>query len=139
MRVVPYIVTMAVVLGVSAFGESGKTTWDGVFTEAQVARGERLYAASCASCHGSDLAGGEMAPGLVGGEFSANWNDLSLKDLLDRMYGTMPQNAPRSLTREQDADILSFVLRRGGFPAGAENLSGQGAELQDIKFVATKP
>ncbi len=139
MRVVPFVLILTSTVFASVFAQASKTTWDGVFTDAQVASGERLYSASCASCHGADLAGGEMAPGLVGGEFTSNWNDLSLKDLLDRMYGSMPQNAPRSLTREQDADILSFVLRKGGFPAGSSPLSSQAADLQDITFLATKP
>lgn len=139
MKVVPFVVILTASAFASVLGQTTKTTWDGVFTDAQVANGERLYSASCASCHGADLAGGEMAPGLVGGEFTANWNDLSLKDLLDRMYGSMPQNAPRSLTREQDADILSFVLRKGGFPTGSSPLSSQAGDLQDIKFLATKP
>ena len=139
MRVVPLVATLTLIAFASVFGQTNKTTWDGIFTEAQAASGEQLYSASCASCHGSDLAGGEMAPSLVAGEFMASWNDLSLKDLLNRMYDSMPQNAPRSLSREQDADILSFVLRKEGFPAGASRLSSQAVELQDIKFLATKP
>src|SRR5262249_10822653 len=55
-----------------------KSQWDGVYTEAQAKRGEGFYSQYCASCHGPDLAGGEMAPGLTGGEFASNWNDLSL-------------------------------------------------------------
>jgi mono/diheme cytochrome c family protein len=62
----------------TAAAQQPKSQWDGVYTEEQAKRGERVYAHYCASCHGPDLAGGEMAPGLTGGEFSANWNDLSL-------------------------------------------------------------
>src|SRR5262249_50257110 len=39
-----------------------KTQWNGIYTEAQAARGEPLYAQNCASCHGPELTGGEMAP-----------------------------------------------------------------------------
>src|SRR5688572_20716713 len=74
-----------------------KSQWDGVFTEEQAKRGEPLYTQQCSSCHGPDLGGGEMAPGLVGGDFAANWNDLSLGDLFERMRISMPQNNPGSL------------------------------------------
>src|SRR5262245_45942753 len=84
-----------------------KSQWDGVYTEAQAQRGEPLYQQYCSSCHGPDMAGGEMAPGLAGGEFSANWNDLSLGQLFERMRTSMPQNNPGSLSRQQNADILA--------------------------------
>lgn len=142
-------VAVLALAGITAFGTFGargsvaaqaeKTQWDGVFSEEQVKRGEPLYAQYCASCHGPDLAGGEMAPGLTGGEFSANWNDLSLGDLFERMRVSMPQNAPGTLSRQQNADILAYVLNKGGVPAGKTELATQTEVLNTIKFVAQKP
>ena len=54
-----------------------KSIWDGVFSEAQATRGKALYSENCASCHGGELTGGEMAPPLAGGEFMAGWDGLS--------------------------------------------------------------
>ena len=34
-----------------------------------------------------------MAAGLTGGEFTSNWNDLSLGDLYERIRISMPQSA----------------------------------------------
>jgi len=116
-----------------------KSQWDGVYTEEQAKRGEGLYSQYCASCHGPDLAGGEMAPGLTGGEFASNWNDLSLGELFERIRISMPQNAPGSLSRQQNADILAFVLSKGNFPAGTTELPGATDVLNTIKFVAQKP
>src|SRR5213593_4207501 len=102
-----------VVMGLATIAAAGmfrvvaaqeKSQWDGVYTEAQAQRGETLYQEHCAACHGPDMAGGEMAPGLAGGEFSANWNDLTLGQLFERMRTSMPQNNPGSLSRQQDAD-----------------------------------
>ena len=118
---------------------TGRTVWDGVYTEAQAKRGEPLYGQYCASCHGADLAGGEMAPGLTGGEFTSNWNDLSLGDLFERIRVSMPQNAPGSLSRQQDADILAFVLSKMNTPAGSVELPTQTEQLKEIKFLAAKP
>lgn len=126
-------------LSAGTVAAQGKTQWDGVYTEAQATRGEGLYAQYCASCHGPDLAGGEMAPGLTGGEFTANWNDLSLGDLYERIRISMPQNAPGSLSRQQNSDILAYILRKMNMPVGQTELSTSTDELKGIKFLASKP
>jgi mono/diheme cytochrome c family protein len=116
-----------------------KSQWDAVFTEEQAKRGEPLYTQHCSSCHGPDLGGGEMAPGLVGGDFSSNWNDLTIGQLFDRMRTSMPQNNPGSLSRQQNADILAFVLHRGSAPGGTTELPTQSEVLNTIKYVAMDP
>ena len=133
-------------MGFGVFGARGtvsaqgsKSQWDGVYTEEQAKRGEGLYAQYCASCHGPDLAGGEMAPGLTGGEFSSNWNDLSLSELFDRIRISMPQNSPGSLSRQQNADIMSYMLFKASVPSGKMELPTQSEVLGTIKFVASKP
>ena len=40
-----------------------KTVWDGMYSEAQAARGKAAYEAQCAFCHQSDLRGQGFAPG----------------------------------------------------------------------------
>jgi len=117
----------------------GKSQWDGIYTEAQAKRGEGLYSQYCASCHGPDLAGGEMAPGLTGGEFTANWNDLSIGDLYERIRVSMPQSAPGSLSRQQNSDVLAYMLRKMSTPVGPTELSTSTDELKAIKFLAAKP
>jgi mono/diheme cytochrome c family protein len=116
-----------------------KSQWDGVYTAEQAKRGAPLYAEHCASCHGGELGGGEMAPALLGGEFTANWNDLSVGDLFERMRISMPQNNPGSLSRPQNADILAFILQKGNYPPGKEELPSVTEQLNQIKFLATKP
>jgi mono/diheme cytochrome c family protein len=135
---------LAVVVGLAAAGTIGvraqeKSQWDGVYTEEQAKRGEPLYQQYCSSCHGADMAGGEMAPSLTGGEFASNWNELTLGQLFDRMRTSMPQNNPGSLSRQQNADILAFVLYKGTAPAGASELPTQSEMLATIKFVGMKP
>jgi S-disulfanyl-L-cysteine oxidoreductase SoxD len=124
---------------VAASAQGAKTQWDGVYTVEQAKRGEKLYAEKCSSCHGPDMNGGEMAPGLTGGEFTSNWNDLSLGDLFERMRISMPQNAPGSLSRQENADILSYILNKGNYPAGKAELPGQTEVLNGYKFLAVKP
>src|SRR6476620_3130250 len=144
-----FTVAILTLAGTMAFGALGarstvaaqgaKSQWDGVYTEEQAKRGEALYSQYCASCHGPDLAGGEMAPSLTGGEFTANWNDLSLGDLYERFRISMPQRAPGSLTRQQNSDILAFILHKMNTPVGQTELSTSTDELKAIKFLAAKP
>ena len=44
-----------------------RSVWDGLFTEEQAQRGEPLYRANCASCHGDTLKGSGETPPLSGG------------------------------------------------------------------------
>jgi len=119
--------------------QAPKSQWDGVYTADQAKRGEPLYSQYCASCHGPDLSGGEMAPGLTGGEFASNWNDLSLGELFERIRISMPQNSPGSLSRQQNADILAYILSKASVPAGSTELPTQTEILNGIKFVGQKP
>jgi mono/diheme cytochrome c family protein len=116
-----------------------KSQWDGVYSAEQAQRGEALYQQHCAACHGPEMAGGEMAPGLSGGEFTSNWNDLSVGDLFERIRISMPQNNPGSLSRQQNADVLAFILRKGNYPAGSTELPTQTEALNQIKFLSAKP
>jgi quinoprotein glucose dehydrogenase len=116
-----------------------KSIWDGVFSDAQAARGKALYSENCASCHGGELTGGEMAPPLAGGEFMAGWDGLTIGDLFERVRISMPQNAPGSLSGQQNADILAFVFNANKFPAGKTELPKEAGILKQIKFEVKKP
>ena len=116
-----------------------KSIWDGVYTQAQADRGKGLYAEQCASCHGGELTGGEMAPPLAGGEFMAGWDGLTIGDLFERVRISMPQNSPGSLSGQQNADILAFMFSANKFPAGAAEMPKEAGILKQIKFEVKKP
>ena len=127
-------------LSLAAIGDDAvRTTWDGVYSDDQASRGRPLYTRECASCHGASLTGGEMAPPLAGGEFLSNWSGLSAGELLDRMRSTMPQNNPRSLSRQTNADILAYMLSVNRFPSGTTDLPIDAEQLKQIRIEATKP
>jgi S-disulfanyl-L-cysteine oxidoreductase SoxD len=116
-----------------------RSVWDGVYTDDQAKRGELVYRKECAACHGAILTGGESAPALTGGAFLSNWNGLTLGDLFERIRKTMPQTSPGKLTRQQNADVLAFVLSVGKFPTGKTELPKQPEFLKEIRFEAMKP
>jgi len=114
-----------------AFARDGGTVWAGVYTEAQASRGQATYREACASCHGDTLGGGEMAPALAGTTFQENWTGQTLRDVFARMR-TMPPSDPGSLPRDKAADVLAYVLKENGFPAGATELTSSNSDLEVI-------
>ncbi len=118
---------------------SGRSVWDGVYTEEQARRGEAVYQRVCGSCHGGALEGDGFSPALGGPAFLGNWNGTTLGDLFERIRISMPPEDPESVSRAQKADILAFLLKASHFPTGKVELASQTERLRDIRFVATKP
>jgi S-disulfanyl-L-cysteine oxidoreductase SoxD len=133
------IATMVCSLRAQEPSTSERSVWDGVYTEEQAKRGEALYEKQCSTCHGDKLAGRESAPPLTGGAFMANWNGLTLGDLFERIRRTMPQDSPGKLSRQQNADVLAYVLSFNKFPVGKTELYRQAEMLKEIRFEAAKP
>src|SRR5271170_5068502 len=126
-------------LAVCLSAQTSRSVWDGVYTSDQAKRGSTLYANECASCHGAALNGGESAPPLTGGEFFSNWDGLTVGELFDRIRVSMPADKPGKLSREQDADILAFMLSISQFPEGKTELDHRTEVLKQIRFEAAKP
>jgi S-disulfanyl-L-cysteine oxidoreductase SoxD len=117
----------------------GRNVWDGVYSEKQSGTGQELYVQHCASCHSDSLLGGEQAPALTGGEFLANWNGLSVGELMERVRTTMPPGKSGKLTRQNNADILAYMFAVNGFPAGKEDMPAQTEVLKQIQISMSKP
>lgn len=129
---------IAGLLTVELGAQTTKSVWDGVYTGDQAKRGQPIYVEKCASCHSSDLSGGESAPPLTGGQFMSNWDGLPVGDLFKRMKDSMPQNAPGSLSGQDNADILAFMFQVNGFPAGKTDLAKQPEVLAGIMLESQK-
>jgi mono/diheme cytochrome c family protein len=116
-----------------------RTVWDGVYTEEQATRGEALYGEHCGKCHGATLQGnGEGALPLTGATFKSTWNGVAMGAMFDRVRLSMPQDKPATMTRQQVADLLAFILRANKFPAGTSELARQTDVLNAITFQADK-
>jgi mono/diheme cytochrome c family protein len=119
--------------------QPSRTIWDGIYTEAQAKRGETVYFETCVRCHGPQLQGGNDGAGpLTGPTFNGNWNGVPLGQMVDRMRATMPLDKPNTLTRQQTADVLTYILSVNKVPAGKTELPRQIDILNTITFKATK-
>ena len=116
-----------------------RSVWDGVYSEAQAARGQDAYRTMCLSCHGAELGGGEAAPPLAGGDFLSNWNGLTVGDLFERIRISMPADRPGKITRDQNVDVLAYIFRVNEFPAGRSEMERQTESLKTIRILSIRP
>jgi mono/diheme cytochrome c family protein len=115
---------------------SATTVAQGVYTAEQATRGATLYAEQCGFCHGDSLEGSGAMPPLAGPDFTRNWAGKTVGDLFEKTYGTMPATAPGSLTEQQIADVLAYMLQVAEYPAGTTELAPNAEPLKQIAFVA---
>jgi cytochrome c len=90
----------------------------------QVAEGQKLYAKSCAKCHGDAGQGTKKAPPVVGKDALPLDPPATAKvrksqfhtaqDVAEFVSTKMPANKPGSLTAEQYYAILAFDLKANG-------------------------
>lgn len=113
-----------------------RTIWDGVFSEAQAARGQQGYAQACAKCHADDLLGTGNAPPLVGEPFLGRFDRATADDVVLVVRQTMPQEAPDSLGLEAYVDIVSYLFRTNGSPSGPADLPADRAALKQVLVTA---
>jgi hypothetical protein len=85
-------------------------------------RGQQLYKAQCAACHGNAMEG-TSGPPLAGTDFLSNWSAQSLANLVEKIQKTMPFNLPGSLSGSQSTDLAAYVLQTGKFPSGQTELT----------------
>src|SRR5438067_2615071 len=121
---------------VAAAQETEKTVADGVYTDAQAARGATVYEASCAGCHRADL-GGATGPALRDQRFTRQFAGKELKALFTKAARTMPRNAPGTLGDNAYLDVVAHLLKENGFPSGSQELSADA--LDGIRIVPGRP
>ena len=102
------IALLAVSLSAAVYAGQPRSLTTGVYSAAQAARGEEVYRAQCADCHGRAM------EGVIG---------PPLADLVDKIQKTMPFEKPESLSRAQSIDLAAYMLQAGKFPAGQSELT----------------
>ena len=67
------------------------------------------------------------------------WDGQTLDVLYDRIRTTMPPKEPGTYGHQMIADVVAYVLKVNGFPAGAVELPKDAGALKEIRMMATKP
>ena len=131
------VIAVALIIWVTALAhaQGARTVRDGVYTDAQATRGQAIYQKQCASCHGAKLEG-LQGPPLVADVFLGHWATQPLSDLAGKIRNTMPAGAAGTLSPQQSIDLVAFILKSGGFPAGKTDLAADEATLAKITWPA---
>jgi len=144
MRFVPFCrpaIRYAFAVALCAYAlEAGqsRSVADRVYSDGQAARGQQIYKAQCAGCHGESLEG-TSGPPLTGDSFLSNWSGRPLVNFVDKIQKTMPFNQPGSLSRQQSIDLTSFILQSGKFPGGQTELNEAAVGQIAFATVRTSP
>lgn len=123
----------------SVWAEIYKSAWAGIYTNDQAARGAATYRERCASCHGLSLEGTDDAPPLAGPDFRDDFDEMNIADLFEKIRYTMPANRRVRLNERESADLVSYILKFNGFPAGSSGLPATVDELRGVRFLAENP
>ena len=122
-RCIVFALSLSVVsVWVSPVPASGQQT-SGSYTAAQAEAGAIVYEATCAVCHLTDFQGSFEAPELAGPNFRNTWGGRAVGDLLVVIAATMPPEAAGSLSAEQVASVVAYLLRANEVQAGGTELS----------------
>ena len=128
--------TLAATLGFTAIQD--RKTSDGVYTNEQADRGQQLVTGyGCQNCHGASLEGGlAEEPPLQGEQFFTSWTGRKVDELAEKLTTMPADRGPGDQVKPQEAaDIVSYLLRYNGFPAGAEELPADLPSLKRIEIV----
>ena len=131
------VMTLATACGAGMLAQTpaSGSVRDGVYTAAQAEQGQAVYDDLCVSCHGPMRAiVPEMAALLADHTFRTRWRGRSLGELFELIRETMPQDAPGTLSTEQTAALIAYILSGNRLAAGGVALSDDVAQLSRISF-----
>ena len=144
---IPLVICLVAFSACSAIRTRAKRTnttnsvWGGVYTLAQAEKGEASFSRQCAFCHGRTLEGNEdfCTLPLAGAEFWKRWGGASVGSLYERIQTTMPENRKGSLSGDEYAAIVGFILKANQLPAGQKDLPSDLSTLNRIIMTDHNP
>ncbi len=105
-----------------------------LYTQTQASAGATVFAQSCAMCHGADLKG-VAGPALIGPTFAAPGNKYTVGSVFTEISQQMPVSAPGSLSHDEYADVMSYIMSKNGYPAGTTALDYTTSLTSTVPFV----
>ena len=106
-------IAAAIVFSLSTFSVIAQTV---SFTNDQVEAGKEIYDLNCASCHGMNLEGAAVIPGLADSTFAAKWSGAELNNLATDLRRMPPGN--QSILVDADYQALTaYILAFNGVEA----------------------
>jgi hypothetical protein len=112
--------------------EMTKSTRAGVFTAAQAESGQAIYESTC-------LGGCHSLASHRGVAFRQRWDGHPVFELYQVINEEMPKDDPGSLTADQSLQLVAYMLKLNGLPAGSDRLPTDAGTLKKIKIELPPP
>ncbi len=127
------MLTLAVTAAVLGAQGTVRSSADGVYTREQADQGRDVFALACQSCHAPTQH--SLPP------FRQKWFGRTLGDLFGYLRREMPQTDPGTMSDEEYAQLVAYLLRINGMPTGRVPLAADSAALHTIRIdsVPTAP
>jgi cytochrome c5 len=103
-----------------AAAPSGRTVWDGIYTDAQAARATSTFNQVCSNCHTLSAQGNRP---LSGDKFWEGFTQKTVADLLTFVSTNMPNGNGGSLGASTYNDLVALILKSNNFPPGTTELA----------------
>jgi mono/diheme cytochrome c family protein len=125
-RVLRALLFAALVAGALAAQSASRSSADGVYTRQQADQGRDLFALACQSCHAPTQH--SLPP------FRQKWFGRTLGDLFGYLRREMPQTDPGTMSDEEYAQLVAYLMRINGMPTGRAPLAADSAALHTIRI-----
>lgn len=100
-----------------------RSTTHGVFTDVQAERGKEVMWGLCSECHvDEDFQGG----------FLRSWAGATVRSLFEEIVATMPEDSPSSLEAGEYVDVIAYMFKLNGLPAGEQEMGTAKEALDGI-------
>ncbi|MCH8125088.1 cytochrome c [candidate division KSB1 bacterium] len=99
-----------------------------IYTDDQAERGALVYEKSCGICHQPEQ--------FKGAVFMDAWGGQPVDALYTLIRTTMPYDNPSRLSRRQYAEILAYIFKLNGMPAGETKLP---SNIRKLKKITIEP
>jgi S-disulfanyl-L-cysteine oxidoreductase SoxD len=106
--------------------DAPRSTRSGVFTETQAGLGRNIYTMTCTGCH--------TQASHTGPQFTDKWNRLPLQRLFEYIRSSMPKSEPGVLSEREYVEVVAYLLKMNGMPAGASELPADSTALLKIRI-----
>jgi hypothetical protein len=119
--VVTVVASTTAVTGVAAQEPTTRSVTDRVYSIEQADRGRTLFRDVCIVCHPDPL-------------WRASWEGRNLGELFTKIVRFMPDDAPGSLSPEEAAAAVAYILQSNGFDAGPTALPADDTVLRRVRI-----
>ncbi|HET9369760.1 MAG TPA: cytochrome c [Vicinamibacterales bacterium] len=106
------------------------STSAGVFSAGQASKGEQVFGNICQGCHNT--------AGFSNDKFKETWNGRPVAELFALISESMPDDSPGSLPMPEYVQVVAYLLKLNGQPAGKADLPVEVDALKKIKMELKK-